>query len=218
MRLLLIEDDGPLARGLKTSLETQGYAVDWVALGKLGIESAARIDYQLVILDLGLPDLDGLEVLTKLKAHNATLPVLILTARNDIHSKVTGLDQGADDYLAKPFDVAELMARLRVLERRNGTNTQTNIMVNNVVLNTQNNQLIVDGNEVGLSRKEYMVLRALMENLNRIQSKTSLEEKLYNWGEDVSSNTIEVYISNLRKRVPKDFIKTIRGVGYIIRN
>jgi DNA-binding response OmpR family regulator len=218
MRLLLIEDDGPLARGLKTSLETQGYAVDWVALGKLGIESAARIDYQLVILDLGLPDLDGLEVLTKLKAHNATLPVLILTARNDIHSKVTGLDQGADDYLAKPFDVAELMARLRVLERRNGTNTQTNIVVNNVVLNTQNNQLIVDGNEVGLSRKEYMVLRALMENLNRIQSKSSLEEKLYNWGEDVSSNTIEVYISNLRKRVPKDFIKTIRGVGYIIRN
>lgn len=218
MRLLLIEDDGPLARGLKTSLETQGYAVDWVALGKLGIESAARIDYQLVILDLGLPDLDGLEVLTKLKAHNATLPVLILTARNDIHSKVTGLDQGADDYLAKPFDVAELMARLRVLERRNGTNTQTNIVVNNVVLNTQNNQLIVDGNEVGLSRKEYMVLRALMENLNRIQSKSSLEEKLYNWGEDVSSNTIEVYISNLRKRVPKDFIKTIRGVGYIIKN
>jgi DNA-binding response OmpR family regulator len=218
MRLLLIEDDGPLARGLKTSLETQGYAVDWVALGKLGIESAARIDYQLVILDLGLPDLDGLEVLTKLKAHNATLPVLILTARNDIHSKVTGLDQGADDYLAKPFDVAELMARLRVLERRNGTNTQTNIGVNNVVLNTQNNQLIVDGNEVSLSRKEYMVLRALMENLNRIQSKSSLEEKLYNWGEDVSSNTIEVYISNLRKRVPKDFIKTIRGVGYIIRN
>jgi len=218
MRLLLIEDDGPLARGLKTSLETQGYAVDWVALGKLGIESAARIDYQLVILDLGLPDLDGLEVLTKLKAHNATLPVLILTARNDIHSKVIGLDQGADDYLAKPFDVAELMARLRVLERRNGTNTQTNIAVNNVVLNTQNNQLIVDGNEVSLSRKEYMVLRALMENLNRIQSKSSLEEKLYNWGEDVSSNTIEVYISNLRKRVPKDFIKTIRGVGYIIRN
>jgi DNA-binding response OmpR family regulator len=218
MRLLLIEDDGPLARGLKTSLETQGYAVDWVALGKLGIESAARIDYQLVILDLGLPDLDGLEVLTKLKAHNPTLPVLILTARNDIHSKVTGLDQGADDYLAKPFDVAELMARLRVLERRNGTNTQTNIVVNNVVLNTQNNQLIVDGTEVGLSRKEYMVLRALMENLNRIQSKSSLEEKLYNWGEDVSSNTIEVYISNLRKRVPKDFIKTIRGVGYIIRN
>jgi len=218
MRLLLIEDDGPLARGLKTSLETQGYAVDWVALGKLGIESAARIDYQLVILDLGLPDLDGLEVLTKLKAHNASLPVLILTARNDIHSKVIGLDQGADDYLAKPFDVAELMARLRVLERRNGTNTQTNIVVNNVVLNTQNNQLIVDGNEVSLSRKEYMVLRALMENLNRIQSKSSLEEKLYNWGEDVSSNTIEVYISNLRKRVPKDFIKTIRGVGYIIRN
>jgi len=218
MRLLLIEDDGPLARGLKTSLETQGYAVDWVALGKLGIESAARIDYQLVILDLGLPDLDGLEVLTKLKAHNASLPVLILTARNDINSKVTGLDQGADDYLAKPFDVAELMARLRVLERRNGTNTQTNIVVNNVVLNTQNNQLIVDGNEVSLSRKEYMVLRALMENLNRIQSKSSLEEKLYNWGEDVSSNTIEVYISNLRKRVPKDFIKTIRGVGYIIRN
>lgn len=218
MRLLLIEDDGPLARGLKTSLETQGYAVDWVALGKLGIESAARIDYQLVILDLGLPDLDGLEVLTKLKAHNATLPVLILTARNDINSKVTGLDQGADDYLAKPFDVEELMARLRVLERRNGTNTQTNIVVNNVMLNTQNNQLIVDGNEVGLSRKEYMVLRALMENLNRIQSKSSLEEKLYNWGEDVSSNTIEVYISNLRKRVPKDFIKTIRGVGYIIRN
>lgn len=217
MRLLLVEDDGPLARGLKTSLQNAGYAVDWVALGDLAVKSFQGAEYQLVILDLGLPDIDGLLVLSQLKAINATVPVLILTARSDIDSKVTGLDQGADDYLAKPFDVAELMARIRVLERRAGTNHAALIQVRNVTLNTENNQLLVDNQAVDLSRKEYMVLRALMENTNRIQSKLSLEEKLYDWGEEISSNTIEVHISNLRKRLPTQFIATVRGVGYLVK-
>lgn len=217
MRLLLVEDDGPLARGLKTSLQNAGYAVDWVALGELAVKSFQGADYQLVILDLGLPDIDGLLVLSQLKAINAAVPVLILTARSDIDSKVTGLDQGADDYLAKPFDVAELMARIRVLERRSGTNHAALIQIRNVTLNTENNQLLVDNQAVDLSRKEYMVLRALMENTNRIQSKLSLEEKLYDWGEEISSNTIEVHISNLRKRLPTQFIATVRGVGYLVK-
>ncbi|TMO82155.1 response regulator [Pseudoalteromonas spongiae] len=217
MRLLLVEDDGPLARGLKTSLQNAGYAVDWVALGELAVKSFQGADYQLVILDLGLPDIDGLLVLSQLKAINAAVPVLILTARSDIDSKVTGLDQGADDYLAKPFDVAELMARIRVLERRSGTNHAALIQIRNVTLNTENNQLLVDNQAVDLSRKEYMVLRALMENTNRIQSKLSLEEKLYDWGEEISSNTIEVHISNLRKRLPAQFIATVRGVGYLVK-
>lgn len=217
MRLLLVEDDGPLARGLKTSLQNAGYAVDWVALGELAVKSFQGAEYQLVILDLGLPDIDGLLVLSQLKAINATVPVLILTARSDIDSKVTGLDQGADDYLPKPFDVAELMARIRVLERRVGTNHAALIQVRNVTLNTENNQLLVDNQAVDLSRKEYMVLRALMENTNRIQSKLSLEEKLYDWGEEISSNTIEVHISNLRKRLPTQFIATVRGVGYLVK-
>jgi DNA-binding response OmpR family regulator len=217
MRLLLVEDDGPLARGLKTSLQNAGYAVDWVALGELAVKSFQGAEYQLVILDLGLPDIDGLLVLSQLKAINAAVPVLILTARSDIDSKVTGLDQGADDYLAKPFDVAELMARIRVLERRSGTNHAALIQIRNVILNTGNNQLLVDNQAVDLSRKEYMVLRALMENTNRIQSKLSLEEKLYDWGEEISSNTIEVHISNLRKRLPTQFIATVRGVGYLVK-
>jgi len=217
MRLLLVEDDGPLARGLKTSLQNAGYAVDWVALGELAVKSFQGAEYQLVILDLGLPDIDGLLVLSQLKAINAAVPVLILTARSDIDSKVTGLDQGADDYLAKPFDVAELMARIRVLERRSGTNHAALIQIRNVILNTENNQLLVDNQAVDLSRKEYMVLRALMENTNRIQSKLSLEEKLYDWGEEISSNTIEVHISNLRKRLPTQFIATVRGVGYLVK-
>ncbi|WP_100915683.1 response regulator [Pseudoalteromonas spongiae] len=217
MRLLLVEDDGPLARGLKTSLQNAGYAVDWVALGELAVKSFQGAEYQLVILDLGLPDIDGLLVLSQLKAINAAVPVLILTARSDIDSKVTGLDQGADDYLAKPFDVAELMARIRVLERRSGTNHAALIQIRNVTLNTENNQLLVDNQAVDLSRKEYMVLRALMENTNRIQSKLSLEEKLYDWGEEISSNTIEVHISNLRKRLPTQFIATVRGVGYLVK-
>jgi len=217
MRILLVEDDIPLARQLKTSLQTQGHAVDHVEFGKHALSSAVNQDCNLVVLDLGLPDMDGLEVLKQLKHSHKDLPVLILTARDGIESKVTGLDLGADDYLSKPFASDELFARIRVIERKQGTSDSALITIGDVSLDTRANTLSVNQTSVNLSRRELMICKALMDNEGRIQSKDSLESKLYAWGDEISSNTIEVHVSNLRKKLPKDFIKTIRGVGYVVR-
>ncbi|WP_448211003.1 response regulator [Colwellia sp. MEBiC06753] len=216
MRILLVEDDIPLAEGLKQSLHNESYAVDWVDKGQTAIDSVRTGEADLLILDLGLPDIDGLEVLKKVKQLKKELPVLILTARDGVDSKVSGLDLGAEDYLAKPFDIAELLARLRVIERRLGTSQSAIISCGNVQLDSKARLVSVDGNVVEISRREYMIVKSLMENAGRIQSKTQLENKLYEWGEEVSSNTIEVHVHNIRKKLPKDFIKTVRGVGYIV--
>ncbi|WP_286235207.1 response regulator [Thalassotalea sediminis] len=216
MRILLVEDDLQLANALQQSLHREGYSVDSVHTGALAI-SAARVGMNdLVILDLGLPDMDGLDVLKQLKAGKLPLPVLILTARNSPDDKVKGLDLGADDYLAKPFDIKELFARIRVIERRLGTIDTAIVKKDNVTLDTRANVIYLDDKMLKLSRREYMVVKSLMENLGRIQSKEQLENRLYEWGEEVSSNTIEVHMHNIRKKLPKDFIKTVRGVGYII--
>lgn len=217
MRLLLVEDDVPLARELKASLHNQGYAVDHVDNGSHALLSVKTQTPDVVILDLGLPDIDGLEVLKRLKQTHKQLSVLILTARDGIEHKVAGLDLGADDYLPKPFSSEELFARIRVIERKIGTNTSSVISLKNVNLDVSKNLFRVDDTDISLSRREFMILRILMENLDRIQSKESLENKLYEWGDEISSNTIEVHVSNLRKKVPSDFIKTVRGVGYVVR-
>lgn len=216
MRILLVEDDAPLAEGLQQSLRREGYAVDWVNSGKLALNAVAAGDCEMVILDLGLPDQDGLSVLQQIKRKNKDLPVLILTARDGIESKVTGLDLGADDYIAKPFDMAELQARLRVFERRIGTSSAALVCIASVCLDSKAHTISVKDKAIVLSRREYMIVKSLMENAGRIQSKSQLETKLYEWGDEVASNTIEVHISNVRKKLPKDFIKTVRGVGYII--
>jgi len=217
MRLLLVEDDLPLARELKASLHNQGYAVDHFDTGAQALAAVRTNTADLVILDLGLPDIDGLEVLKQIKTINKQLPVLILTARDGVEHKVKGLDLGADDYLAKPFSSDELFARIRVIERKLGNNTSAVISLKNVSLDTTATAFCVEGETVNLSRREFMIIRVLMENLDRIQSKESLENKLYEWGDEISSNTIEVHVSNLRKKLPSDFIKTIRGVGYVVR-
>lgn len=217
MKILLVEDDIPLAEGLKNTLRRKNYAVDWVNKGLLAIEAVRAGDIELLILDLGLPDIDGLEVLKQVKKINNALPVLILTARDDIDHKVKGLDLGADDYLAKPFDIDELLARLRVIERRVGTSNRSTITINAIKLDTAANLLFIHDKEVSLSRREYMIVKSLMENSGRIQSKAQLENTLYEWGEEVSSNTIEVHVHNVRKKLPKAFIETVRGVGYIVR-
>jgi two-component system OmpR family response regulator len=170
----------------------------------------------LVILDLGLPDIDGLDVLKSIRQKSKAMPVIILTARDKITDKILGLDAGADDYLPKPFEMDELLARLRVIERRQGTAATAIVSVNNVSLNTQTLELFIDNEIVSLPRRELMLLKALMENAGRIQSKQKLESRLYEWGEEVVSNTIEVHIHHLRKKLPDKFIKTIRGVGYSI--
>lgn len=214
MNILLVEDDLALASALSDSLRRQNYAVNTVHTGKDALAAVKQAETDMVVLDLGLPDMDGLQVLKTLRSRDATLPVLILTARDSMNDKILGLDGGADDYLPKPFDMAELFARLRVLERRLGNATSSSISLHGVALNLAEHTVSVNDQPLSLPRREFMVLRILMENAGRVLSKQQFESKLYEWGDEVASNTIEVHISNLRKKLPDSFIKTIRGVGY----
>lgn len=217
MRILLVEDDLPLARALHQSLRFEGFTANHVTNAKSAMLTVETNECDMLILDLGLPDMDGLTLLKQIRKKNISLPVLILTARDSIADKIKGLDQGADDYLSKPFDVAELVARLRVIERRLGTATSSTITIGEVCLDCASHQLIVAGQVIELSRKEYMLLKVLLEQAGRIQSREQLESKLYEWGEEVASNAVEVHIHNLRKKLPEAFIKTIRGVGYSVK-
>ncbi len=216
MRILLVEDDLQLAQALQKSLRHEDFVVNHVSRGKEALTALMVPDQDLVILDLGLPDIDGLEVLKQLRDKNSTLPVIILTARDSIDNKVKGLDYGADDYLAKPFDMQELLARLRVIERRLGTATSAIIEINGVKLDTRSHLVLINDDSLSFSKKEFMVLKVLMENAGRIQSRQQIESRLYEWGEEVMSNAVEVHIHNLRKKLPKQFIQNIRGVGYTV--
>jgi DNA-binding response OmpR family regulator len=217
LKILLIEDDAPLARALKESLVNQQHSVTWVANGAVAIASHQNQPFDVAILDLGLPDMDGMQVLKQIKHANPLTPVLILTARDGTEHKVQGLDLGADDYLSKPFDMPELLARLRVIERRFGTAVGATISIQNVTIDTAASSLQVDNQLVSVSRKEWMIIKILMESAGRVMSKDRIESRLYDWGEEIASNTIEVHISNLRKKLPIDFIQTLRGVGYIVK-
>jgi len=216
MRILLVEDDVSLADGLQTALRREGFAVNHVAAGKAALHALQADAPDLVILDLGLPDMDGLDVLQRLRATDSGPLVIVLTARDTTEDKVYGLDRGADDYLAKPFEMPELLARLRALERRISAAQTSEISVGRVVLDTLSHRVSVNGDTYELPRREYMLLKALMENPGRVLSKDSLETKLYGWGEELASNSIEVHVHHLRKKIPAGFIKTIRGVGYTV--
>jgi len=218
VNILLIEDDAALARALVESLKHEGFVVNHLTHGQQAISTVKTELTDMVILDLGLPDMDGLEVLKAIRQHSAELPVLILTARSSIDDKVLGLDLGADDYLAKPFEVDELLARLRVVERRSSTTKHAGLVIGDVSLNSSLYEVTVLNEPVDVSRREFMLLKALMENFGRVLTRESLESKLYSWGEEVASNTIEVHIHHLRKKLPKGFIKTLRGVGYIVKS
>ena len=216
MQILLVEDDQALADGLIQALSEQGLSVNHLNRGQLAIAAVETTLPDMLILDLGLPDMDGIAVLSAIRKRRADLPILLLTARDSIEDKVTGLDHGADDYLAKPFDVAELLARIRTFERRASTFKHASLTLKNVTLDTAGHKVFVDGEEVSFSRREYMLLKMLIENADRVQTKDSLETKLYSWGDEVASNTIEVHIHHLRKKLPAGFITTLRGIGYII--
>jgi len=217
MQVLLIEDDPALAQALIETLKHEGFAVNHLAKGKQGILAVQTELPDIVILDLGLPDIDGTEVLKAIRIESADLPVLVLTARTSLDDKVKGLDLGADDYLAKPFEVAELLARLRVFERRSSTLKHAGLTIGEVSIDSASHQVTVSGEHIEFSRREFMLLKAMMENSGRVQTRDSLESKLYSWGEEVSSNTIEVHIHHLRKKLPNQFIQTLRGIGYIIK-
>ncbi|MBG9995635.1 response regulator transcription factor [Pseudoalteromonas sp. NZS127_1] len=216
MHLLLVEDDHLVAQGLIRSLRQEGYSVEHSGTVKHALECLSSGEIELVILDLGLPDGDGSQVLKHIKAQKKVIPVVILTARGSIDDKVQGLDMGADDYLAKPFDPAELFARLRVASRRINQTQSSLLRCGDVVMDTSAHTVTQSGQSLTLPRKEYMLLKALMENQGRVQSKQQLENKLYQWGEEVGSNAIEVHIHHLRKKFPSDFIKTLRGIGYVV--
>lgn len=216
MRLLLVEDDVALRDGLQQALSVQGFAVNSVGTGQQALAAVRSGDCDAVILDLGLPDIDGLSVLKQLRQKQQRMPVLILTARDGIDERIKGLDLGADDYLVKPFAAPELFARLRVIERRLGTASSHLIRCGEVELDTTAMQLQSGGISVSLSRREYVLLKELMESAGRVKTREQLEASLYSWGEEVASNALEVHISNLRKKLPDDFIRTVRGVGYSI--
>jgi DNA-binding response OmpR family regulator len=217
MQILLVEDDQSLAAGLCKALRSEGFVVNHVAEGKAALHAVSTEPPDIVVLDLGLPDMDGLDVLKSVRGSGSVIPILILTARASIDARVSGLDGGADDYLPKPFEIPELIARLRVIERRLCTSTVSTIEVGDVTLDTISRQVLYQGEPVDLARREYTILKSLMENCGKIQTRETLESRLYSWGEEISSNAIEVHVHHLRKKFGSDFIKTVRGVGYTVR-
>jgi len=214
MRIILVEDDHSLATALEKALSTEGNTVDSVNTGEAALFLVENTDADAVILDLGLPDMDGLEVLARLKRIKRHLPVMLLTARDSLNDKVSGLDSGADDYLTKPFDMPELIARLRVMQRHNNGQSQDTLTHGEVVIDVRANSVLRNDQPVSVSSKEYTLLTTLMENRGRLLSREQLEAKIMGWGEELTSNAIEVHIHNLRKKLGRDFIKTVRGIGY----
>ena len=217
MRVLVAEDDAALGRQVVEHLRRAGYAVDWERDGEEVHFLGDTEPYDAVVLDLGLPHLDGLTVLRRWRAAGRGVPVLILTARDSWHEKVTGLDAGADDYLAKPFQMEELLARLRALIRRaavGGHAASAELACGPVALDTRSGRVTVDGSPVGLSAQEYRVLAYLMHHKGRIVSRAELTEHIYAQDFDRDSNTIEVFIGRLRRKIGQDRIQTERGLGY----
>jgi two-component system response regulator QseB len=218
MRLLLVEDDEILGDGLVAGLTMEGYAVDWLTNGRLADEALKTNSYELIVLDLNLPDMDGLAILRALRNRKDETPVMVLTAKDTIPDRVLGLDSGADDFVIKPFELDEVCARLRALARRNEGRSAPTIEHKGIVLDPASHQVTWHKEKVDLSQKEFEILSFLMGNLGRIVSRARLEESLYSWNSDIESNTVEVHIHYLRKKLDPSLIRTVRGVGYIIDN
>jgi two-component system, OmpR family, response regulator QseB len=216
MRVLLVEDDRMIAQGLQTALRQDGYAVDWMADGRAADAALRNARFDLVLLDLGLPERDGLSVLRELRRRGDATPVIILTARDDTQDRIDGLDAGADDYIVKPFDLDEVAARMRSVLRRANGRADPIIRVGDISLNAATHAVERAGVAVQLSAHEYSVLEALLQRPGAILSRTQLEDRLYGWDAPVESNAIEVYIHSLRRKLGSDSIRTLRGVGYFV--
>ena len=214
MRLLLIEDDELLASGLLVALRRAHYTVEHVGNGLDAVAALRDNPFDLAVLDLGLPGLDGIGVLEAVRAAGKTLPILILSARDAMRDRVAGLDLGADDYLVKPFELDELLARLRVLARRQQGRPVNRIALGALALDLDGQLATWRGAPVDLQRLEFMLLKQMAENPQRVFNRAQLEESLYGWGEGAESNTIDVHVHHLRKKLGAEVIKTIRGVGY----
>jgi two-component system response regulator QseB len=212
--LLLAEDDTMIGDAVRAGLRQLGFSVDWVQDGVAAEQALLAEPYDACLLDLGLPRKAGLAVLRRLRERGSMLPVLVLTARDAITDRVEGLDAGADDYVVKPFDLAELAARIRAVTRRKGGRAQATIEHGDVTLDPATREVRRNGELVALSPREFALLQALLDQPGRILSRGQLEERLYGWGEEVESNVVEVHVHTLRRKLGADFIRNVRGVGY----
>jgi len=216
VRILLVEDDRMIGEAVLDFLRADGYAVDWVQDGEMAETALRTQTYDLVLLDLGLPRRDGLSVLRSLRARKQRLPVLIATARDSIAQRVEGLDAGADDYVLKPYDMDELLARIRALLRRAAGRAEPVYEHGGVTINPATREVTVQGAAVTLSGREWAVLEPLLAHPGLVLSRAQLEEKLYGWKDDISSNAVEVYVHGLRRKLGAELIQNIRGVGYLV--
>ncbi len=216
MRLLLVEDDPMIGEAVLDALRRAHYAVDWVRDGAMADTALTSQQYDLVLLDLGLPRQDGLDVLRRLRARQSTTPVLVATARDAISDRVAGLDAGADDYIVKPYDIDELQARIRALLRRGAGQAGPVFSHRGVTLNPATHEATVDGAPVALSAREWAVLEPMLARPGVVFSRAQLEEKLFSWKDEVSSNAVEVYIHGVRKKLGAELIQTVRGLGYLV--
>ncbi len=216
MRILLAEDDRLIGDGLNIGLSKLGFSVDWFQDGEEAFEALFQAPYDAVVLDLGLPGKDGLSILKEWRLQKRKEPVLILTARGDVDQRVIGLDSGADDYLAKPFALTEVAARIKALIRRYNDKMEPVVKIKNITYYPETKKVESSGKEVVLSPKELQLLELLMLNRNKVLQKSVIEEKLYAWDDDVSSNAVEVHVHHLRKKLGKDIIKTINKIGYMV--
>ncbi|HEX4024503.1 MAG TPA: response regulator [Steroidobacteraceae bacterium] len=216
MRVLLVEDDQMIAQGLQTALRQEGYTLDWMRDGNSAAAALRSSSFDLVLLDLGLPERDGIDVLRELRRRGDATPVLILTARDELSDRVAGLDAGADDYIVKPFDLDEVSARMRSALRRAAGRGDPCIQHRGIRLDPVSHSVERDGAPVRLSAHEYAVLEALLQRPGAVLSRAQLEDRLYGWNEQIESNAVEVYIHGLRRKLGADAIRTLRGVGYFI--
>jgi DNA-binding response OmpR family regulator len=217
MRILLAEDDPLIGAPLQDGLRAAGHAVDWVRDGGQADAALQSEPYECVVLDLGLPTMDGLQLLRALRRRGSSVPVLVLTARDATADRVQGLDAGADDYLVKPFSLDELAARLRALVRRSAGAARPQLEHRGVTLDPATREVRRDGQPVALSAREYAVLEALLQRPSAVWSRPQLEERLYGWGEEPESNAVEVYVHGLRRKLGTDFVRTVRGLGYTLQ-
>lgn len=216
MRILLVEDDELLGNGVQAILKEEGYAVDWLKDGVEADNALRQEQFDIVILDIGLPRMSGLKILERMRKRNQTVPVLLLTARDTKEDQVVGYDTGADAYLSKPFELEVLSSILRALHRRSAERAQTIISYGDIVIDPASRIVTKGGEEVAMTRRELALLQILLEKVGRAISRDTLTQLLYGWEEDVDSNTLEVHVHNLRKKFGSDFIRTIRGVGYMV--
>ena len=216
MRLLLVEDDIMIGEGVRQGLRQDGFTLDWVREGNAAERALRNNVYDGVLLDLGLPKKDGLEVLRSLRRRGERIPVLVITARDSVSNRIEGLDSGADDYITKPFDLDELAARVRAVLRRHSGHAESIVQIGPLTLNAATHEALLEGRALSLSPNEFALLEVFTTRPGIVFSRAQLEEKLYGWGQEVESNTVEVYIHNLRKKLGQGFIKNIRGVGYTI--